>query len=95
MRKSTGDGMTATGTIRRCCRQAARLALGLLPLAAAYPVLGADDGAADLDEIVVTSHRRAQNVFAHAGNIERLGHEELARIRHQHLHELLNRVSGV
>ncbi len=48
-----------------------------------------------IDEIVVTSQRRAQALVSHAGNIERLGADLLGRVRHQHIHELMSRIPGV
>ena len=48
-----------------------------------------------IDEVVVTSQRRAQTLISHAGNIERLGTDQLGRVQHQHMHELLSRVAGV
>ena len=54
-----------------------------------------EQGAELLDELVVTSQRREQPVLLHAGNIGRLDAETIDRVRHQHIHELLGRVSGV
>jgi outer membrane receptor protein involved in Fe transport len=48
-----------------------------------------------VEEIVVTSQRREQSRLEHAGNIDRLGSETLEAVKHQHIHELLTRVSGV
>ena len=48
-----------------------------------------------LDEIVVTSQRRAQPALEHIGNVERLGRGSLDDVAHQHMHELLTRVAGV
>lgn len=48
-----------------------------------------------LDEIVVTSQRRAEPLTTHTGNIARVTSTEIARAGHQHIHELLSRVSGV
>ena len=48
-----------------------------------------------IDELIVTSHRRAQPVLSHAGNIERLDSDTISRTGHQHIHELLTRVAGV
>jgi len=52
----------------------------------------ADDA---ISELVVTSQRRSQAKLMHAGNIERLGATTLAAVQHQHIHELLTRISGV
>ena len=48
-----------------------------------------------LDEIVVTSQRREQPRLLHTGNIERLDESTIDSVHHQHIHELLTRVSGV
>lgn len=48
-----------------------------------------------IDELIVTSHRRAQPVLSHAGNVERLNSDTISRTGHQHIHELLAQVSGV
>ena len=48
-----------------------------------------------LTEIVVTSQRREQPRLLHSGNIERIDSTVLARVQHQHIHELLSRFSGV
>jgi outer membrane receptor protein involved in Fe transport len=66
--------------------------LGLASVAAAAQP-GPDDE--PLDELVVTSQRREQPVLLHAGNIGKLDAETIDRVRHQHVHELLGRVSGV
>ena len=47
-----------------------------------------------LDEIVVTSQRRPQNVADHVGNIAGVSAATIARVRHQHVHELMTRVPG-
>jgi iron complex outermembrane receptor protein len=48
-----------------------------------------------IDEIVVTSQRRAQTMVGYAGNIDRVAEAALSRVLHQHIHELLTRVPGV
>jgi outer membrane receptor protein involved in Fe transport len=48
-----------------------------------------------ISEIVVTSQRRQQPRFLHAGNIDRLDKTKLDQVQHQHIHELLSRVAGV
>ena len=64
--------------------------------AAALPAFSAPaDDTPALSEIVVTAQRRAQPSIEHAGNIARLDADTLAGIRHQHVHELFTRVSGV
>ncbi|MDX1498683.1 MAG: TonB-dependent receptor plug domain-containing protein, partial [Woeseiaceae bacterium] len=63
-------------------------------LAAAGTCL-ADVARAPVDEIVVTSQRRAQPLLEHAGNIEHLGSGVIDAVGHQHVHELLTRVPGV
>ena len=57
------------------------------------PALSADDSV--LNEIVVTSHRREQPRFLHAGNIDLIDQSLLGRVQHQHIHELMSRVAGV
>jgi len=64
--------------------------LGLLAVDPAFP---ADDSV--LNEIVVTSHRREQPRFLHAGNIGLVDQSALSRVQHQHIHELMSRVAGV
>lgn len=65
-------------------------------LVAALPCMSvAQSEDEEITELVVTSQRRAQPQLLHAGNIERLGADSLAAVRHIHLHELLTRVSGV
>ena len=48
-----------------------------------------------ISELVVTSLRREQPRIMHAGNIDRLDAATISDVQHQHIHELLNRVSGV
>lgn len=48
-----------------------------------------------LSEIIVTAQRREQPAIEHAGNIAGLQADTLAGVRHQHVHELFTRVSGV
>jgi outer membrane receptor protein involved in Fe transport len=68
----------------------------LLPVALVLFAAGPGRAAPDtMDEIVVTSQRRAQPLFEHAGNIARLDAATLDAVQHQHVHELLTRVSGV
>ena len=69
--------------------------LTTLSLGSAVSGAQADPGAAPLDELVVTSQRREQPALLHAGNIGKLDAETIDRVRHQHIHELLGRVSGV
>lgn len=49
----------------------------------------------EIEELVVTSRRRAEPLAQHAGNIARLDPETIAEVGHQHIHELMTRVSGV
>ena len=80
-------------TIRR--RRYARLWLITL-LASPMSLFAQVPESADaIDELIVTSQRRAQPVLSHAGNIERIDSDSIARTRHQHIHELLTKVSGV
>lgn len=53
------------------------------------------ESADPIDELIVTTQRRAQPVLSHAGNIERIDSDSITRTRHQHIHELLTKVSGV
>ncbi|MDH3273956.1 MAG: TonB-dependent receptor [Gammaproteobacteria bacterium] len=82
--------------MRTICRRR-YLGLWLITLLASPPSLFAQlvDNADPIDELIVTTHRRAQPVLSHAGNIERLDSDAIARTRHQHIHELLTQVSGV
>lgn len=80
-----------TIAVRLAC---AVLALLLVP-APSFAAAIDDDATDAIAEIVVTSQRRAVPRLEHAGNIERIDDEALANVRHQHLHELLTRVSGV
>ncbi len=78
-----------------CRRQYLRLWL-LMLIASPLPLFAQLlDSTAPIDELIVTSQRRAQPVLSHAGNIERLDSDAITRVRHQHIHELLTRVSGV
>ena len=78
-----------------CRRQYLRLWLITL-LASPLPLFAQVVESADpIDELIVTTHRRAQPVLSHAGNIERLDSDSITRTRHQHIHELLTQVSGV
>jgi len=82
--------------MRKVCLQQ-YLNLWLVTLLAAPPSLLAqtDDNVDAIDELIVTSHRRAQPVLLHAGNVERLDSDTISRAGHQHIHELLTQVSGV
>lgn len=68
---------------------------GLLAVIACAAVPPAVHAAEAIEEIVVTSHRREQLRLLHTGNVERLDAELLDAVKHQHVHELLTRVSGV
>jgi outer membrane receptor protein involved in Fe transport len=59
------------------------------------PVVAQTSAEEPIDELVVTSQRREQPRLLHAGNIERLDDQLLSSVQHQHVHELLTRVSGV
>ena len=78
----------------RSIKRAMPLAYSIVIVTICPPTL-AVDGQDRLDEVIVTSQRRPQYLIEHAGNIDRLSHEELTQVRHVHLHELLTRVSGV
>ncbi len=62
----------------------------------ATPVAAQDRGEDPaIAELVVTSQRREQPRLLHAGNIERIGPDELSAVGHIHIHELLTRVPGM
>jgi len=50
--------------------------------------------APELDEIIVTSHRREQTVLSQAGNIDRVDSKTLEWISAQHIHEVMNQIAG-
>jgi len=54
-----------------------------------------DEGDTLISELVVTGQRREAPRLLHAGNIDRLDSTTIADVKHQHIHELLTRVSGV
>lgn len=66
-------------------------ALLILPLQA-LPQIDTND---PITELVVTSQRREQHRLLHAGNIERLDAATILAVQHQHIHELMTRISGV
>ena len=78
-------------TIRQSGTTTLLVLLGALPATAPAQSAGSEP----LEELVVTSQRRAQPVLLHAGNIGRLDAETIDSVGHQHVHELLGRVSGV
>jgi outer membrane receptor protein involved in Fe transport len=82
--------------MRKICRQQT-LNLWLVTLLAAPSSMFAqvENSIDTIDELIVTSHRRAQAIRSHAGNIERLDSDTISRTKHQHIHELLTKVSGV
>jgi outer membrane receptor protein involved in Fe transport len=49
----------------------------------------------DIEELVVTSRRRALPLAQHAGNLSHLDSDAIAAIGHQHVHELMTRIAGV
>jgi outer membrane receptor protein involved in Fe transport len=65
------------------------------PLSAATAATAATAADDSISELVVTGQRREQPKLTHSGNIDRLDGDTIARVRHQHIHELLTRVSGV
>jgi len=74
------------------------LALGVsaaVLVVSAFPGTAQAEAEEAIEELVVTGQRRAQPRLEHAGNIEQLGSETLSAVQHQHIHELLTRVSGV
>lgn len=71
----------------------------LLALAAGSAVTAvandSDPASLGLDEIVVTSQRRPESLTTHTGNIAPVTSTDIEMAGHQHVHELLSRVSGV
>ncbi len=59
------------------------------------PAAAASGDDETISELVVTSQRREEPRLLHAGNIDRLDGATIADVQHQHIHELLTRVSGV
>jgi outer membrane receptor protein involved in Fe transport len=72
-------------------RRIGLVALSILSICAPAPAFSDDT----ITELVVTSQRREQTRLWHAGNIDRIDGSTLATVQHQHIHELLARVSGV
>lgn len=73
-----------------------RIALAAIAAAVFLPLSqSALADAVTIDEIVVTSSRRATPRQSHPGNIAVLDEALIESIRHQHVHELLTRVAGV
>lgn len=72
------------------------LVLTLGPVGPAAGAENDDEGQEirEIDEIVVTSQRRAQSVLSHAGNIARVDAETLEWLQAHHFHEVINRVAG-
>ncbi len=64
-------------------------------LALPCPLTGQAAADEAISELVVTSQRRPQPKLTHAGNIDRLDSDTIARVGHQHIHELMSRVAGV
>jgi outer membrane receptor protein involved in Fe transport len=58
------------------------------------PAVAQDVADEAIAELVVTSQRREQPKILHAGNIDQLDAATIDRTQHQHIHELLTRVSG-
>ncbi|NNF39813.1 MAG: TonB-dependent receptor [Woeseiaceae bacterium] len=48
-----------------------------------------------IEELVVTSRRRAEPRLQHAGNIATIGPATIESVGHQHIHELMTRAAGV
>ena len=71
------------------------LLVALLLLPGALMAAESDRENDDIEEIVVTNQRRDQPRFEHAGNITLLGTDAISAVGHQHVHELMTRVSGV
>jgi outer membrane receptor protein involved in Fe transport len=76
------------------------MAILLLAAAFACPAVAqtgdtASSGDVLIEEIVVTSQRRAQPLADHAGNIAVMDSDDIYAVGHQHIHELMTRVPGV
>ena len=74
-------------------RKFAALAIGLGAFAAPATAIADDEQL--LAEIIVSGHRHARPRLEHAGNIARVDASDIAWIGHQHISEILDRVSGV
>ena len=59
------------------------------------PAIAQADESETITELVVTSQRRQQPRLMHAGNIARIDEMTISDIGHQHIHELMSRISGV
>lgn len=53
------------------------------------------DDAVAIDQVIVTAQRRPENLQRYAGNIALVSADQLSRVRHQHLHEILSYMPGV
>ncbi len=73
--------------------------LMLVLLASRISIASASEASAapdeNIEELVVTSRRQGEPLALHAGNVSRLAADEIAAVAHQHIHELMTRVSGV
>ena len=76
-------------------RQSLKTSWPVALLICSLPAVAQDNDGETISELVVTSQRREQPRLMHAGNIDRLDATMVSDIRHQHIHELLTRVSGV
>jgi len=75
-------------------RNCSKLWLAAL-LVLSSPAIGQPAANGVITEIIVTSQRREQPKLSHAGNIDRINASTIAAVQHQHIHELMTRVSGV
>ncbi len=70
------------------------LALQVAPAAGTTDTPLAPIEASEIDEIVVTSRRRAQPIATHSGTITQVDLDALEWLQAQHIHEVMNRVAG-
>jgi len=81
-------------------RHTRTMAILLFAAALSCPVVApaataASSGDTPIEEVVVTSQRRAQPLADHAGNITAMDRDDILAVGHQHIHELTTRVPGV
>ncbi len=80
--------------IRRT-RRVARLLAVLVAWPLSAPATGdLETTAGEIEEVVVTSQRRDQPLFRHAGNVTLLSADAIEDVGHQHIHELMTRLAG-
>lgn len=81
----------------RCARTTIGLLLtAILACPATARETTASHSTADvIEEVVVTSRRRAQPLAGHTGNIATLKPDEIRAVGHQHIQEIMTRIPGV